>query len=174
MTLIHKLVPRLGILKKRLAGRVLARKLFRGIAIAVPAIGGIFAMIVTYYDSKRALKEWNAKNDKAAYSFGVAAVFDVVDAFAHLLVAFGSIHAFGLHHEHHWIHFAENTSLFSAVVATSSAILGEIFTPLPNEPSLPQITEPLQSEHQDYQLLHHPEKILHKETAPDVPHKHHN
>lgn len=41
-------------------------------AIAIPAIGGIFATIVTFYDGKRTKREINQKNIYAALCFGIA------------------------------------------------------------------------------------------------------
>jgi hypothetical protein len=71
-TTITKILPRLLQIKKRLGFLLIARKLARGVAIAIPAIGGIFATIVTFYDGKRTKREINQKNIYAALCFGIA------------------------------------------------------------------------------------------------------
>jgi len=122
------LLPRLLGLKKRLGAQLLARKVFRGVAIAIPAVGGLFAVAVSYMDGKRALKEYNANNLRAAGAFTVATVFDVVDAVAHLFTALGLTELIHVHH--HSIHIAEELSLAAAIIATGAAIAGEVLTPL--------------------------------------------
>jgi len=139
-TMVSKVAPQLLKIKKRLGVQLLARKFARGAAIAVPAVGGIFGVIVTYFDVRRTLLEYSKKNMKATYLFGFASVFDVVDVMAHIYTALGLSGI--LHHAH--IHASEELSLIAAIVATTAAIAGEFYTPLPEIPhttTTPQIEE---------------------------------
>ncbi len=118
---------------KRLGARIVFTKLGRGLAIAVPAVGGIFAAIITRVDYKRYQTEKNLGNISATRAFGVAAVFDVIDCVAHIWTALGLsgiITAISEHTLHETVHFSETLSVISAVIATASAIYGE-FTSLP-------------------------------------------
>ncbi len=118
---------------KRLGARIVFTKLGRGLAIAVPAVGGIFAAVITRVDYKRYKTERNLANISATRAFGVAAIFDVVDCVAHIWTALGLsgiITAISEHTLHETVHFSETLSVISAVIATVSAIYGE-FTSLP-------------------------------------------
>jgi hypothetical protein len=88
---VHQVMPR--IIKrtgKHLLGRVLWRKIARGLAIAIPAIGGIFAVIITIVDLRRARQELSERGNRAAFlAFRWAAFFDVIDVFSHVFIAFG-------------------------------------------------------------------------------------
>jgi hypothetical protein len=131
---VSKVLPRLAKRGgKRLGARIVFTKLGRGLAIAVPAIGGIFAAVITRVDYKRYKTEQSLGNVTATRAFGVAAVFDVVDCIAHIWTALGLsgiITAISEHTLHETVHFSETLSVISAVIATASAIYGE-FTSLP-------------------------------------------
>lgn len=88
--LVHQLVPR--IMKrtgKELLGRVLWRKLARGLAVAIPAIGGIFSCIIFVVDLRRAAKERREGNSGAHRLFRLAAIFDILDVLCHAFIASG-------------------------------------------------------------------------------------
>lgn len=102
------------------------------VAIAVPTIGGIFAILVSYYDGSRTLKYisgrwWELNRTESttretsqplmpleqplvALLFGTAVliaftVFDLVDFCAHFVVAMSALE---LIHGHHTVHMAES------------------------------------------------------------------
>lgn len=122
---VHSNMPRLAasrLLKragKKLGFRLIGR-LGRGFIIAIPALGGIFASVIAYYDYRRTFKELEKKRVAVGFSFLVATIFDVVDAMAHVHIALG----IGGLLEHS--HLSENLSIFSAITATTAAIVGEL------------------------------------------------
>ena len=101
-------VPRIIATKKRLGVALLARKLVRGVAIAVPAVGGIFGAIVAISDYRRTLSEYNKGNQNPAIAFGAAFVFDVIDVLCHAYTAFLLS---GTHWHHHHVHLTEGREL---------------------------------------------------------------
>jgi len=117
---------------KRLGARIVFTKI-GSLAIAVPAVGSIFAAIITRVDYTRYKTEKNLGNISATRAFSVAAIFDVVDCTAHIWTALcfsGIITAIPEHSLHETVRFSETLSLISAVISTLSAIYGE-FTSLP-------------------------------------------
>lgn len=82
-----------GLLKRMgnaLIGRVLWRKVARGLAVAIPAIGGVFAFFITLVDLKRAMKELKENRNRTAFLlFRWAAVFDIIDVVVHAFIAAG-------------------------------------------------------------------------------------
>jgi hypothetical protein len=109
-------------------------RLGRGIAIAIPAIGGVFAALITLVDFRRSRREIVAGNAPAGRAFGVAAVCDSLDFVAHMLTTAGLSGALAAaiavdpHFVHDIVHLSETASVVSAVVATGSAIAGEFLS----------------------------------------------
>jgi hypothetical protein len=100
---VSKGVPRLLKINKVLGLRLVVRKLARGVAIALPAIGGIFAAFVTISDSKRALAEREQGHKLAFGAFSLAAIFDAVDLGAHVVTALSLADVL----DHHIAHTSE-------------------------------------------------------------------
>eukprot|EP01121_Diplochlamys_sp_Union-15-3_P000708 TRINITY_DN10591_c0_g1_i2.p1 TRINITY_DN10591_c0_g1~~TRINITY_DN10591_c0_g1_i2.p1 ORF type:complete len:287 (-),score=26.29 TRINITY_DN10591_c0_g1_i2:11-871(-) len=124
---LPRLVKRVG---KTLGPRLLMVKIGRGLAIAVPAIGGLFASIISVVDFKRWKKEKSLDNKTAATAFLIAFIGDIVDVFAHVITALGlsgvlNNFVHDAHHIHDLIHISEVVSVIAAIIATSAAITGE-------------------------------------------------
>ena len=137
----------LGISTERIAARI-----GRGLTIALPVAGGIFAFYLFRSDWQRWKLELSAlsaasqgadNSDIAASAstitkrrrqiirppslalilFGGAGVADLLDAVLHFFIAVG---LFFVTHHHDQIVWAENLSMGCAVVSTLTAVLGEI------------------------------------------------
>jgi thiamine pyrophosphate-dependent acetolactate synthase large subunit-like protein len=131
---VGKVLPR--VIKrggKALGARLILTKIGRGVAIAIPAIGGLFAALITVVDYRRMRHEHAASNLPAAHAFTSAAVCDAIDVIAHLITAAGLSGALATvipdaHLLHDIIHVSETASIISAVIATASAIGGEFLS----------------------------------------------
>lgn len=143
---LPRLVKRTG---KHLGPRIILTKLGRGLAIAIPAVGGLFAAFITTVDFRRMRKESQLGSVAAARAFGVATVFDIVDCLAHIFTAIclsGKLSIWTEHHLHHYIHTSETVSIIAAIIATTAAITGE-FLSLRVVPHSPLETKDEQRQH---------------------------
>ena len=114
-----------------------ARRIGRGLMIALPILGGIFAFYLFRSDYKR----WRLELQNTASTtsrderpagrnrpslalvlLGGAGVADLTDAVLHFLIAYGLFVA----HQHKFFLLAEELSMGCAVVSTCFAVLGEI------------------------------------------------
>jgi len=120
-------LPRLVAMKKRLGFAIFARKFVRGVAIAVPAVGGIFGTLVAMSDIRRTLKEKERGNRNVMTAFATASFLDIVDVACH---GYTAMLLSSAHWHHHEIHLTEQLSLGAAILATVAAITGEIITPV--------------------------------------------
>jgi len=129
----------LGISTERIAARI-----GRGLAIALPIAGGVFAFYLFRSDYHRLREELMAQHDTrtlwsrqrrrrvpslALLLFGGAGVADFLDAILHFVIAFAFITsaAAASHGGHsHIMVVAEEWSMGCAVVSTVAAVLGEI------------------------------------------------
>jgi hypothetical protein len=99
-----------------------ALRVGRGMLIALPALGGIFALYLLRMDKKRAAIERKNGARLTFLLFGGAAVTDGVDAVCHFAIAYGVFHEFG----HQLLTQLEEASLGCAFVSTFCAVMGEI------------------------------------------------
>jgi hypothetical protein len=118
----------------RVAGRaILLRRLGRGILIAVPVLGGMFALYLWRQDMTRAVKEWRKEQIQRAnirkppngswLLFALACCADAVDAVCHFCIAYTiCTGAIGLHTSH----LLEAASVACAVTSTACAVGGEV------------------------------------------------
>jgi hypothetical protein len=117
----------------RAASRALMlRRLGRGVLIAVPVLGGMFALYLWRQDATRAIAEWKAEKVRRAqlqsssnYSwllFALASCADAVDAVCHFGIGY-MIFRGALGHE--LSHLLESLSVTCAVVSTACAVGGE-------------------------------------------------
>ena len=100
----------------------IALRIGRGILIALPALGGIFALYLLKTDTTRAIKERRNGSRMTFMLFGGAAVTDAVDAVCHFAIAYGVFHEFG----HHLLAQLEEVSLGCAFISTFCAVMGEV------------------------------------------------
>lgn len=99
-----------------------AMRIGRGVLIALPALGGVFALYLLKMDKTRAVEERKLGSRSTFMLFGGAAVTDAVDAVCHFAIAYGVFHEFG----HHLLAQLEEVSLGCAFVSTLCAVMGEI------------------------------------------------
>lgn len=107
-------------------GRRLAlRRLARGAMIAVPVLGGIFAIYLLRSDIIRTRQEWQRnRSDFTWIPFAGAGLADGADSLCHFAIAFSLVTNL-FSHQH--LHFLESFSLACAVWSTVFAVGGEIF-----------------------------------------------
>ena len=75
-----------------------ALRIGRGVLIALPALGGIFALYLMKTDRKRATLERSTGSRLSfMWLFGGAAVTDAVDAVCHFVIAYGMLRELGHH-----------------------------------------------------------------------------
>lgn len=99
-----------------------ALRIGRGVLIALPALGGIFALYLLKMDKNRAMLERKRGSRFTFMLFGGAAVTDAVDAVCHFAIAYGVFHEFG----HHLLAQLEEVSLGCAFFSTLCAVMGEV------------------------------------------------
>lgn len=108
-----------------MVGGITARaveRVTRGVLIALPALGGAFAMYMCFTDYKRALREASDGSLTASKLFLTASGCDAVDAVAHIVIVYGMLEGWG----HHALLNVETISIASAVVSTVGALAGEV------------------------------------------------
>jgi hypothetical protein len=99
-----------------------ALRIGRGVLIALPALGGVFALYLLKMDKTRAATERKNGARLPSLLFGGAAVTDAVDAVFHFAIAYGVFHEFS----HHVLAQLEEASLACAFISTFCAVMGEI------------------------------------------------
>jgi len=99
-----------------------ALRIGRGVLIALPALGGIFALYLLKMDKTRAIVERKNGSRSTFILFGGAAVTDAVDAVCHFAIAYGVFHEFS----HHLLAQLEEVSLGCAFFSTLCAVMGEV------------------------------------------------
>jgi len=141
---LPRLIKRIG---KNLGPRLILTKLGRGLAIAVPAVGGVFASIIAVVDYRRTKKEKRLGNVSASNAFYLAFICDIIDVLAHVFTALGLSGVLDtiVHHQEHlheFIHISEIISVIAAIIATASAITGEFKSIRhPVEPEIEESTQ---------------------------------
>jgi hypothetical protein len=96
----------------------------KGLTIALPVIGGIFAVTLLQQDFRR-LKDEQALHGGTGSSvlfFAGATAADFLDVFLHFFLAYGLLS----HVNHHLLAVAEEWSIGCAVVSTACAVFGEV------------------------------------------------
>jgi hypothetical protein len=92
----------------------------RGVLIALPALGGIFALYLMKTDRKRATLERSTGSRLSFMLFGGAAVTtDAVDAVCHFVIAYGVLRELG----HHFLAHVGGQLGFVSMLC---AVLGEV------------------------------------------------
>lgn len=94
----------------------------KGMTIALPVVGGVFAIYLLRQDMERCRQEMNGTT-ALAFFLG-AAVADLVDVCLHFFIASGLI----LQLRHHALAVAEEWSIGCAAVSTVCAVTGEILS----------------------------------------------
>lgn len=102
---------------ERLVGR-----LTKGLMIALPAIGGLFALYLFTTDVERIKEEWPHRIKPSLVMFAGATVADLADMFLHFFLFAGLL----AHWSHHKLVVVEKLSLTCAVISTVCAVVGEI------------------------------------------------
>jgi hypothetical protein len=95
------------------------RRLGRGLLVALPALGGVFALWLYRMDHRRAVLE---KSFEAKYLFHGAALGDAIDAVCHFVIAYAVFKGW----EHSFMMQFEKCSIACAVLSTVFAVSGEI------------------------------------------------
>ena len=99
-------------------------RISKGVMIALPAIGGLFAMYLLKADIERC-KEEASKNIKSALAFFVGAgLADFIDTIVHFILVYG----LSVHLSHHKLAIVEKVSMGCAVLSTVCAVVGEVIS----------------------------------------------
>jgi hypothetical protein len=101
-------------------------RLAKGLTIALPVVGGFFAIYLCRQDIERFHEErCNTKTAGApAVLFAGAIVADFIDVIIHFFITFGLLR----HLKRHRLAVAEEISMGCAVVSTICAVVGEILS----------------------------------------------
>jgi hypothetical protein len=121
----------------RASGRALMlRRVGRGVLIALPVLGGLFALFLLRQDMSRAIAEWRSRRVKFTPSlrfgnyswvlFASASFADGLDAVCHFAIAYEACG--GMMGHGHVSHLLEAISLTCAVISTVSAVGGEVLS----------------------------------------------
>mmetsp|Transcript_60397 Transcript_60397/g.148203 ORF Transcript_60397/g.148203 Transcript_60397/m.148203 type:complete len:359 (+) Transcript_60397:142-1218(+) len=105
----------------------LSVRLAKGLTIALPVVGGIFAVALFRQDWQRLQSERAGEETlvTCVAFFAGAIVADFVDVLLHFFLAFGLLS----HTRHrHWLALAEEWSIGCAAVSTACAVIGEILS----------------------------------------------
>jgi len=97
-------------------------RMTKGLMIALPAVGGLFALYLLKHDIERLKEEWQHKIKSSLLMFAGATAADFIDMCLHFFLFAGLL----AHWSHHRLVVAEKFSLGCAIVSTLCAVFGEI------------------------------------------------
>jgi len=96
----------------------------KGMMIAIPAVGALFATYLMKSDLERIHEEWNRRIAASSLLFVGAGLADLIDMLIHFFIVFGLL----LHGDRHKLVVAEEISMLCAVVSTVCAVAGEVMS----------------------------------------------
>ena len=99
-------------------------RLSKGLIIALPVLGGLFALHMLKSDIERIREEWSDRAKLSLGSFALAGLADFVDSLVHFWMAYALFKQM----VRSKLVAAEHVSMVCAVVSTSCAVLGEFLS----------------------------------------------
>ena len=109
-------------------GALVLGRIGRGALIAIPAMGGLFAIHIFRSDLSRCRQEWRQGTGLGSYCWSGAALADGVDALSHAMIVYSLLMAGTIVDHSQAVLLLEKLSLCCAITSTVLAVTGEFLS----------------------------------------------